>query len=185
MGVPVKSCLDGGPQFSSKAFSDFISRWDIQHVMSSPHYDQSMVALKLLSVPWNILLSSVLNMVILMIFSLIMPSWNIGCSGEIAVSSAPTQGTLHLPSQPYLYLSALTLSRRCCHSTHKGRNRRPLARLVSSSNNILFYLGTPNRLGLYTENQRWDFMSVQNSAEERVWRHSDGSRFHLATPRKK
>ena len=41
---------------------------------------------------------------------------------------------------------------------------------MSSSSIILFYLGTPNRLGLFTGNPRWDVMSVQNSAEERASR---------------
>ena len=54
----------------------------------------------------------------------------------------------------------------------------------SISSNILFYLGTPNRLGLFTGNPRWDFMSALNSAEERAWRHSDGSWFHVAAARK-
>ena len=54
----------------------------------------------------------------------------------------------------------------------------------SSRSNILFYLGIPNRLGLFTGNPRLDFMSVQKSAEERTWRHSDGSWFHLAAARK-
>ena len=32
---------DGGPQFASKEFRDFLHRWGVRHEMSSPHYPQS------------------------------------------------------------------------------------------------------------------------------------------------
>ena len=39
--VPVKLFSDGGPQYKSQKFSDFCTRWGIQHIMSSPHFPQS------------------------------------------------------------------------------------------------------------------------------------------------
>ena len=41
LGVPVRLRTDGGPQFSSSAFRDFMQEWGVQHIMSSPHYPQS------------------------------------------------------------------------------------------------------------------------------------------------
>ncbi|XP_065190961.1 uncharacterized protein K02A2.6-like [Sycon ciliatum] len=41
LGVPAVLCTDGGPQFASKKFADFCSRWQVQRVSSSPHYPQS------------------------------------------------------------------------------------------------------------------------------------------------
>jgi len=32
---------DGGPQFTSKHFSEFATKWGFEHGMSSPHYPQS------------------------------------------------------------------------------------------------------------------------------------------------
>jgi len=41
MGVPNKLRSDGGPQFASAEFSSFMSRWGVEHAMSSPHFPQS------------------------------------------------------------------------------------------------------------------------------------------------
>ena len=41
VGVPMQLKTDGGPQFSSKRFSNFCKRWHVCHTMSSPHYPQS------------------------------------------------------------------------------------------------------------------------------------------------
>ena len=41
LGVPVRLRTDGGPQFTSHAFKDFLHRWGVQHIMSTPHYPQS------------------------------------------------------------------------------------------------------------------------------------------------
>ena len=41
MGVPVRFKSDGGPQFASRDFGHFMSRWGVHHCMSSPHYLQS------------------------------------------------------------------------------------------------------------------------------------------------
>eukprot|EP00117_Sycon_ciliatum_P031337 scpid17782/ scgid3606/ Retrotransposable element Tf2 155 kDa protein type 1 len=41
VGVPAVLCTDGGPQFSSHKFAEFCKRWQVNHVMSSPHYPQS------------------------------------------------------------------------------------------------------------------------------------------------
>ena len=41
LGVPVRLRTDGGPQFTSRAFEDFLTRWGVQHVVTSPHYPQS------------------------------------------------------------------------------------------------------------------------------------------------
>eukprot|EP00117_Sycon_ciliatum_P038875 scpid16023/ scgid28814/ Transposon Ty3-G Gag-Pol polyprotein; Gag3-Pol3; Transposon Ty3-1 TYA-TYB polyprotein; Capsid protein; p24; Spacer peptide p3; Nucleocapsid protein p11; Ty3 protease; p16; Spacer peptide J; Reverse transcriptase/ribonuclease H; p55; Integrase p61; Integrase p58 len=35
-GVPTEFRSDGGPQFASKEFADFMTRWGVQHVLSSP-----------------------------------------------------------------------------------------------------------------------------------------------------
>ena len=41
LGVPTQLVTDGGPQFASRQFADFCSRWQIDHVTSTPHYPQS------------------------------------------------------------------------------------------------------------------------------------------------
>ena len=41
LGVPVTMRSDGGPQFSGRHFGDFMHRWGVRHVMSSPHFPQS------------------------------------------------------------------------------------------------------------------------------------------------
>ena len=41
LGVPVRLRTDGGPQFTSHEFADFLKRWGVQHDMSTPHYHQS------------------------------------------------------------------------------------------------------------------------------------------------
>ena len=41
LGVPVRLRSDGGPQFASREFADFLHRWGVRHEMSSPHYPQS------------------------------------------------------------------------------------------------------------------------------------------------
>ncbi|XP_065182210.1 uncharacterized protein K02A2.6-like [Sycon ciliatum] len=40
-GIPAVLSTDGGPQFSSHKFAAFCKRWQVNHVMSSPHYPQS------------------------------------------------------------------------------------------------------------------------------------------------
>ncbi|XP_045112533.1 uncharacterized protein LOC123505380 [Portunus trituberculatus] len=40
-GAPVRLRTDGGPQFAAKAFSDFLLRWKVQHILTSPHHPQS------------------------------------------------------------------------------------------------------------------------------------------------
>lgn len=40
-GIPVEVCSDNGPQFSSYEFARFASRYDFQHVTSSPRFPQS------------------------------------------------------------------------------------------------------------------------------------------------
>lgn len=40
-GIPEKLETDGGPQYSSKTFDDFVTRWQIDHIKSSPHYPRS------------------------------------------------------------------------------------------------------------------------------------------------
>ena len=39
--VPVKLYTDGGPQFASNETAEFLARWKVINVMSSPHYPQS------------------------------------------------------------------------------------------------------------------------------------------------
>ena len=39
--VPVRLRTDGGPQFTSHDFRDFMERWGVRHIISSPHYPQS------------------------------------------------------------------------------------------------------------------------------------------------
>ena len=41
LGVPTQLVTDGGPQFASRQFADCCSRWQIDHVTSTPHYPQS------------------------------------------------------------------------------------------------------------------------------------------------
>ena len=41
VGVPSVLCTDGGPQFASHQFAEFCRRWQISHVMSTPHFPQS------------------------------------------------------------------------------------------------------------------------------------------------
>ena len=41
LGVPIRLRTDGGPQFTSHDFSDFLKRWGVIHDLSSPHYPQS------------------------------------------------------------------------------------------------------------------------------------------------
>ena len=41
LGVLVRLRTDGGPQFTSHEFADFLKRWGVQHNMSTPHYHQS------------------------------------------------------------------------------------------------------------------------------------------------
>ena len=39
--MPVRLRTDGGPQFSSSTFREFMNDWGVKHIMSSPHYPQS------------------------------------------------------------------------------------------------------------------------------------------------
>ena len=41
LGVPIRLRTDGGPQFTSHDFADFLKRWGVIHDISSPHYPQS------------------------------------------------------------------------------------------------------------------------------------------------
>ena len=41
VGVPQSIMSDGGPQFTSGVFRNFLNRWGVQHRVSSPHYPQS------------------------------------------------------------------------------------------------------------------------------------------------
>ena len=41
VGVPSTLYTDGGPQFASHRFAEFCRRWQVKHIMSSPHYPQS------------------------------------------------------------------------------------------------------------------------------------------------
>ena len=41
VGVPLRLRTDGGPQFTSTEFRDFMQRWGVRHFLSSPHYPQS------------------------------------------------------------------------------------------------------------------------------------------------
>ena len=41
LGVPVRFRSDNGPQFNSREFTQFLSRWGVQHAPSTPHYPQS------------------------------------------------------------------------------------------------------------------------------------------------
>ena len=40
-GVPSRLRSDGGPQFTSQEFENFVKIWDVEHQTSSPHYPQS------------------------------------------------------------------------------------------------------------------------------------------------
>lgn len=40
-GTPVRLRTDGGPPFTSRIFQDFLHRWNVSHVVTSPHYPQS------------------------------------------------------------------------------------------------------------------------------------------------
>ena len=39
--IPKKFYTDGGPQFASKETAEFLARWKVTHIMSSPHHPQS------------------------------------------------------------------------------------------------------------------------------------------------
>ncbi|XP_068227654.1 uncharacterized protein [Palaemon carinicauda] len=41
VGVPLRLRTDGGPQFTSAEFKDFMKRWGVRHMVTSPHYPQS------------------------------------------------------------------------------------------------------------------------------------------------
>lgn len=41
VGVPLRLRTDGGPPFNSADFQNFMARWGVNHVRSSPHYPQS------------------------------------------------------------------------------------------------------------------------------------------------
>ena len=41
LGVPVRIRSDGGPQFDSKEYKDFLERWGVKQGLSTPHYAQS------------------------------------------------------------------------------------------------------------------------------------------------
>ena len=41
LGVPVRLRSDGGPQFTSQEFAEFLKRWGVRHIVTSPHYPQS------------------------------------------------------------------------------------------------------------------------------------------------
>ena len=41
VGVPLRLRTDGGLQFTSNEFRDFMQRWGVHHLVSSPHYPQS------------------------------------------------------------------------------------------------------------------------------------------------
>lgn len=40
-GAPVRLRTDGGPQFTSRAFQDFLRSWGVRHIITSPHHPQS------------------------------------------------------------------------------------------------------------------------------------------------
>lgn len=40
-GVPVRLRTDGGPQFTSREFQEFLKRWNVRHIVASPHHPQS------------------------------------------------------------------------------------------------------------------------------------------------
>ena len=41
LGVPVRFRSDGGPQFTGSEFTQFLRRWGVTGVLSTPHYPQS------------------------------------------------------------------------------------------------------------------------------------------------
>ncbi|XP_050709713.1 uncharacterized protein LOC126994436 [Eriocheir sinensis] len=41
VGVPVRLRTDGGPQFTSRDFTEFLARWGVKHVVTSPYHPQS------------------------------------------------------------------------------------------------------------------------------------------------
>ena len=41
LGVPQRMRTDGGPQFTSYTFKKFMEKFNVEHVVSSPHYSQS------------------------------------------------------------------------------------------------------------------------------------------------
>jgi hypothetical protein len=41
MGLPVQMRTDGGPQFAAKEFRDFLKKWGVDSVLSTPHYPQT------------------------------------------------------------------------------------------------------------------------------------------------
>ena len=41
LGVPVRFRSDGAPQFASREFRQFLKRWGVNAVLSTPHYPQS------------------------------------------------------------------------------------------------------------------------------------------------
>ena len=40
-GTPVRLRTDGGPQFTAKTFTDFLQRWKVYHIVTSPHHPKS------------------------------------------------------------------------------------------------------------------------------------------------
>ena len=40
-GVPICLCTDGGSQFASREFAEFLERWGVRHNTSTPHFLQS------------------------------------------------------------------------------------------------------------------------------------------------
>lgn len=40
-GAPVRLRTDGGPQFTARAFQDFLRNWGVRHIITSPHHPQS------------------------------------------------------------------------------------------------------------------------------------------------
>ncbi|XP_045130248.1 uncharacterized protein LOC123515570 [Portunus trituberculatus] len=40
VGVPLRLRTDGGPQFASADFQNFMERWGVHHIVTSPHYPQ-------------------------------------------------------------------------------------------------------------------------------------------------
>lgn len=40
-GIPIEVCTDGGPQFTSREFSNFARRYDFKHTISSPRFPRS------------------------------------------------------------------------------------------------------------------------------------------------
>jgi transposase InsO family protein len=41
LGIPNSIVSDNGPQFTSEKFKEFLNKWDVQHITSSPKYPQS------------------------------------------------------------------------------------------------------------------------------------------------